>query len=326
MYVPLVSDERPVLLIDGLNAYIRAWSAYPQLNANGEPFGGCIGFLKIMSHLVEQVSPTNVYVCWEAGGSQRRRALFKEYKLGRRPEKLNRWYEDDIPSTEDNRRKQNIILLNMLKCVPVCQVYVPDCEADDTIAYLCRGPFRNKPKVIATSDKDMYQLLDENTNVYSLYKKTFVTPPDVLERFRVTASNFAIAKALVGDEGDNVPGIKGFGFKKVATLFPFLGLSEQVVLDDVFGYCHTHMDKSKLYERVLEQEADVRRNFRLVMLDGSMLSATQQAKVDATLEAFEPSVDKIGLIKHMVKNGIGDFDANRFFYPFYSIQQKGQGQ
>lgn len=316
-----MSSERPVLIVDAMNLFVRSWAAYPQMTSNGEQFGGCIGFLKTLARITSEVQPSAVYICWEAGGSQRRRSLFKEYKLNRRPEKLNRSiYEDDMPSTDNNRKHQNIALLAMLKCAPVCQIYVTDCEGDDVIAYLSRGPMRSVPKVIVSSDKDLYQLLDEHTKIYSLHKKTYVVEADVLETFRVKAQNFALAKALCGDVSDNIPGVKGIGFKKVSTLFPFLGNSVDVILDDVFGYCHTHADESRLYTRVLENEDLVKRNWKLVFLDGSMLSASQQAQVDQSIAGFVPCKDKITLIKHLIKEGIGDFDVDRFFYPFDCIE------
>ncbi len=315
-----MSSERPVLIVDAMNLFVRSWAAYPQMTSNGEQFGGCIGFLKTLSKITSEVQPKAIYVCWEAGGSQRRRALFKEYKLNRRPEKLNRFYQDDIPDTDDNRKRQNIALLRMLKCAPVCQIYVTDCEGDDVIAYLSRGPMRNEQKVIVSSDKDLFQLLDDQTKIYNLHKKTYVTKDDVLETFRVTASNFALAKALCGDPSDNIPGVKGIGFKKVSTLFPFLGTEDSVILEDVLNYCHTHSDESRLYGRILENEDVVKRNWKLVYLDGSMLSASQQTQVDQTIAAFVPRTDKITLIRQLITEGIGDFDVERFFYPFVCIE------
>ena len=133
----LVSD-RVVLIIDGMNAFLRAHAAFPTMNSNGESMGGCIGFLKMMRRIVSELQPKAVYVAWEGGGSQRRRKLYAGYKMNRKPERLNRFYEDDIPDTDENRKHQLVTLLGMLKCVPVCQLYVSDCEGDDVIAYLCQ--------------------------------------------------------------------------------------------------------------------------------------------------------------------------------------------
>ena len=314
------SDTRPVLIVDGMNMFVRSYVAYPSMSSHGYQMGGCIGFLKTLRKLVADIAPSAVHVVWEGGGSQRRRTLYSEYKMNRRPEKLNRFYEDDIPDTDDNKQHQLIALLSMLRCAPVCQVYVPDCEGDDVIAYMCRGPFLKHDKVIASSDKDMYQLLNDKTKIYSLHKKTYVTGADVMEQFRVQPHNFAIAKSLCGDPSDNVPGLKGMGFKTVARVLPFLGHDKEIILQEVFDFCHTHADESVLYRRIIENESDVKRNWELVHLDGSMLSANQASKVEHAISTFKPSFDRMRLIKSLLKEGINDFDTEGFFYPFSCIE------
>jgi DNA polymerase-1 len=261
-----------------------------------------------------------ICVVWESGGSARRRKILPEYKLNRRPERLNRFYEDDFPETDSNRQHQIILLLNALKRVPACQIYVPNCEGDDVIAYLSRGPFRADERVIASSDKDMYQLLDSKTSVYNFHKKTYVTAEDVFEQYRIRPYNFALAKTLCGDPTDNVPGIKGVGFKTAVKRFPMLGSDDVVLLTDLFSFCAAHADESAVYERVLGQKSDLERNWRLVHLDGSMLSAAQASKVDSVVNTFKPRVDKLGFIKLLVDEGINDFDVDSFFYAFNCIE------
>lgn len=322
-----MDNARPVLVFDGMNSFIRSWAAYPSMSAHGYQMGGCVGFLKTLRRLVYDIGPSAVYVAWEGGGSVRRRAIYAEYKLGRRPERLNRFYEGDIPDTEDNRRHQSIALVTMLGCAPVCQLYAADCEGDDVVAHLCTGPFRQQEKVIVSSDKDLYQLLDDRTRMYSLHRKTYVTKETVLEEFRVQSKHFAIAKALCGDAGDNVPGIKGVGFKTVAKLFPLLGTEDEVLLDDVIAYAHAHADEAKAYKRILEQEGDIRRNYRLVHLDGGMLSAHQQSLIDQTIANFVPRSNQIGLVRQLIKEGVNDFDVPGFLYAFNGIDglQHGTG-
>lgn len=289
------------------------------MSSHGYQMGGCIGFLKTLKRIVYEVQPSAVYICWEGGGSSRRRALLADYKLNRAPGKLNRFYEDDIPDTEENRKHQVLALVAMLKCAPVCELYASDCEGDDLVAYLCRGPFRNHDKVIVSSDKDLYQLLDEKTKLYSLHKKTFVTPASVMEEFRVQAKHFALAKALCGDPGDNVPGIKGVGFRTVSRIFPFLGLQNDILLQDLLDFAHAHEDESRLYKRIIENQEDVKRNWRLVYLDGSMVSAPQQIAINKRVADFVPRSNRVKLVKFLVQEGINDFDVEDFFYSFNGI-------
>jgi DNA polymerase-1 len=208
----------------------------------------------------------------------------------------------------------------MLKNIPVCQIYVSDCEGDDIVAFLCRITFREKNKVVVSSDKDMYQLLDDKTKIYSLHKKRFYTSEELLEEFKISSQNFAIAKSLCGDVSDNIPGIKGIGFKTAASKLPFLGSDSSILLQDVIAYAYSHMDESPVYKRIVESQDDIRRNWKLVYLDGSMLSANQIVKVENVLSTFEPRVNKMGLIKHLIKEGINDFDVESFYYDMSCIE------
>lgn len=313
-------SDRPVIIVDAMNLFVRSYCAYPTMSAHGYQMGGTIGFLKTLKRLVNEMAPSMVYICWEGGGSSRRRSVLPSYKLNRAPGKLNRFYEDDIPDSEQNRQHQVVSLLNMLKCVPVCQLYARDCEGDDLVAYLSCGPMRNVDKIIVSSDKDLYQLLNDKTKLYGLHKKTFITQETVMEEFRVQAQHFALAKALCGDPGDNVPGVKGVGFRTVSRLFPFLGQSEPILLQDVMNYAHTHVDESRIFKRIIECEADVKRNWRLVYLDGSMVPANQQAVVDHQIKEFVPRANRVSLVKLLIKEGINDFDTMDFFSPFNCIE------
>lgn len=312
--------QKPALIIDGQNSYLRAYCSFPTMNSQGEAFGGCIGFLKTLQKLCRELQPSCVYVVWEGGGSQRRRKLYPDYKLNRKPGKLNRFYGDDIPDSEENKQYQLITLINLLKYVPVCQLYVSNVEGDDVVAYLCRGPLRDQEKIIVSSDKDMYQLLDDTTRVFSLYRKKFITNDDLREEYRINSNNFALAKALCGDTSDNVPGIKGLGFKNVTKRFPMLCSNDVILLQDLLTYAASHADESSIYERVSSQSDDVKRNWQLVHLDGSMLSSDQAQRIDYMMNTFKPVINKMGLTRALIKAGINDFDAEGFFYDLLSIE------
>ena len=314
------NGERPILIVDAMNLFIRSYSAYPTMSAHGYQMGGCIGFFKTFRRLVNEIGPKSIYIAWEGGGSQKRRAIYSEYKMNRKPEKLNRFYEDDIPDTDENKQHQIVALLSMLKNIPACQLYVSDCEGDDVIAYLARGRFKGKPKIIVSSDKDMYQLLDDTTKIYNLHKKNYVETPNVVEEFRVQPKNFAIAKALCGDPTDNIPGVKGLGFKTVAKILPFLSLEDDIILEDVFSYCSSHSDESVSYRRILESADLIKRNWKLVYLDGGMLSAHQSHKIDSLIDTYEPRADRMGLVKNLIKEGINDFDVPEFLLSFNCVE------
>jgi 5'-3' exonuclease len=171
----------------------------------------------------------------------------------------------------------------------------------------------------------MYQLLDEHTKIYNLHKKNYVTVPDVISEFRIQPKNFALAKALCGDATDNISGIKGMGFKTAAKILPFLSLEDDIILDDLFKYCDSHSDESTYLKRIVEQKDLIQRNWRLVYLDGGMLSAHQASKIDSLIDTFDPQSNRMGLIKALIKEGINDFDVADFLMVFNCIENVRNG-
>jgi DNA polymerase-1 len=259
-------DRRPVLIIDALNLFMRHYVVNPTMSDAGTHMGGWLGFLKSLRLLTEKIHPKQVIVAWEGGGSSRRRAIFPQYKSNRKPQKLNRFYEDDIPDTTQNRDHQIRLIIESLKCVPVKQLYVADCEADDVIGYIARYKFSDDNLVIVSSDRDLYQLLSDRVTQWSPGQKRFITPSDVRQKFRICVQNFCLARAFIGDPSDAIPGIKGAGFKSLARMFPVLTDSE-VTFDDIIELARIRANEKnppKLCVNILESKDIFIRNWKLI--------------------------------------------------------------
>ena len=82
-----------VLIVDGLNLYLRAFAVNGALNDNGVPVGGLTGFLRSLAYAIREVNPTRVIIVYDgAGGSQRRRKIHPNYKSQRKSSKrITRW-------------------------------------------------------------------------------------------------------------------------------------------------------------------------------------------------------------------------------------------
>ena len=106
-------SDRPILLVDGLNLFMQHFVANPSMSIHGNHIGGVVGFMKAISFLSDRVGPKKVIIVWEGGGSPRRRAIYKEYKSGRRPQKLNRYYGEEIPDTVQNRDSEISTLISL---------------------------------------------------------------------------------------------------------------------------------------------------------------------------------------------------------------------
>ena len=120
------------------------------------------------------MKPDQVVICWDGeGGSQRRKATNKGYKEGRKPIRLNR----DIRNLSENEEVANKIwqqtrLVEYLNEVAVIQLMLPAVEADDIISVVVQHPsYSGWQKVIVSSDKDFFQLCDDETIIYRPIQK-----------------------------------------------------------------------------------------------------------------------------------------------------------
>ena len=308
-------SDRPVLIVDGLNLFMRHFVVNPSMSESGQHVGGFIGFLKSISHLCERTQPKLVVVAWEGGGSPRRRAIFKDYKQNRRPQKLNRYYLNEIPDTTQNRDNQISLIIEALKHTAVAQLYVPDCEADDVISYVVKYKMKHEKCVIVSSDKDFYQLLSKTIIQWSPGQKKYITPKSVLEKFKISPINFCTARCFVGDPSDGLNGVPLAGFTSLSKRFPSLGSSNFVSVEDIIEEAKYASEEKtlKLYDSILENHDIAKRNWKLMYLDMVGLSSDQIQKIEFSIENLAPSSDKISLVRMLLREGIQNFNIDSFF-------------
>jgi 5'-3' exonuclease len=104
------------------------------------------------------------------------------------------------------------------------QIVSAEHEADDLVASVVYSDCVAEHAVIVSGDKDLQQLMncrsDHTVDYYCLNTKSFLSVDSVVEKWSVKRpSHIAIALAVLGDRGDGIPGIKGWGPAKVAKLF-----------------------------------------------------------------------------------------------------------
>lgn len=297
----------PILLVDAYNVFARAYCVVPLMSSHGHHLGGTIGFIKSLSMYIEKFKPSRVIVCWEGGGSARRRQILPEYKMNRKPIKLNRsdLYED-IPNTKENFNYQIGLLTKLLKHVPVQQVYVGECEADDIIGYICRYECSDQKKIIISMDQDLHQLISENVLQYSPASKKLLDENYVLERYGVSTENFITARCFIGDSSDGISGIKGCGFKSLVKRFPELKSEEFVSVSDIIKLCETRNEQKSysMFRNILAHPNIPIRNWKLMYLDNSNLSAEHVKNLKYSVQNYELSKNKFNLIKDLVSEGL----------------------
>ena len=284
-YFELISSIQPdqrtqlnsILVIDGLNTFLRSFTMINHINPNGHHIGGLTGFLKSIGYAVKMLNPTKVIIVFDGvGGSNARRNLYPEYKANRHANRMTN-YSIFASKEEENESINNQMsrLIQYLKCLPVTVIGIDGLEADDIIGYLV-GKFENHPETqsvtIMSADKDFLQLVSNKVQVYSPVKKKIYQPKDVLEEFGVSSYNFINYKILLGDASDNVPGVTGLGPKKLIKLFPELNSNTKVTLESIIEKSAELIKENKLYLSVVERRHQLEINNKLMSLDGEFLS------------------------------------------------------
>jgi len=312
-------QEKRLLVVDALNMYFRAYIVDPSLSTNGQPIGGVKGFLKILNKLVRESKPDQVVICWDGpGGSQKRKLINKNYKEGRKPIRLNRDIRNLSEAQElTNKIWQQTRLFEYLNEMPIVQLMHDGVEADDIISYVCTMPyFSGWQKLIVSSDKDFFQLLDEETVLYRPIQKELLNRDRILEKFGIHPTNFTLARAIVGDKSDALTGIQGVGLATVSKRFPFLGEEESCTIDKLVEYCESVESNLKCYENIVAGRQKIEQNYKIMQLYSPSISIQTKEKINHSIEKFEPSLNKTKTYSMFVEDGFGEIKLNDLFVNF----------
>ena len=309
-YFDLISSIQPdkrtqlnsVLIIDGLNAFLRAFTMINHINPDGHHIGALTGFLKSIGYAIKMLNPTKVVIVFDGvGGSNPRKNLFPDYKANRNVNRMTNYsifQSKEEESESINNQMQRLI--QYLQCLPVSVISIEGLEADDIIGYLTYKfeKFEETKEInIMSADQDFLQLVTAKTSVYSPTKKKIYKPKDVFEQFGVSATNYINYKILLGDKSDNVPGVTGLGPVKLVKLFPELLNETLVSLEDIIDKAATKIDENKLYLSVVERRHQLYINKQLMNLEGDFLSPDNRLLVK---QAFTDSYELNKYLFHQI--------------------------
>jgi len=312
------------LLIDGLNTFIRHFTTNPMMSLYNDPCGAISGTIGTIYRGVEKYKPDLVTVVWEGGGSSRRKALYPDYKAGRKPVSLNRPYADYIEkdSEKDNWEWQLRTLIKLIPMLKLGQVYVDDAEADDAIAYICKWKNPENVNIIVSTDHDYLQLVNEKTRQWTPRKcQSLYDVELVRERFHTHPINMPSVRAYIGDKSDNIEGLYNISYKRIYSYCPIVKENEFVSTYDIQNYIRTTHEKKlynarrdKRYQELIKL-ADVdseliHRNFKLMNLESMQMSATQVDSVNYQYDQDRRMASKLDLKKFMMSQGINNINLD----------------
>ncbi|MBL4835215.1 MAG: DNA polymerase I [Pseudomonas sp.] len=207
-----MTDQAPLILVDGSSYLYRAFHALPPLmTSTGKPTGAVKGVLNMLNSLRRQYPDSPFAVVFDAKGKTFRDELFEDYKSQR-------------PPMPDDLRVQIEPLHASVRALGLPLLCVDGVEADDVIGTLARQrAAAGYPVVISTGDKDMAQLVDERITLVNTMSGTVLDVAGVKEKFGVGPECIIDFLALMGDKSDNIPGVPGIGEKTAVGLVDGVG-------------------------------------------------------------------------------------------------------
>jgi DNA polymerase I len=291
-----INKNDKVLIIDGLNTFIRAHAVNPSLNDDGMHVGALIGFLRSIRYTIEKIKPTRCVIVFDGkGGSKRRQKIYPEYKGTRKiKRRFNRNVDWSVaPADEQESMKLQMgRLINYLEQLPITLISIDDIEADDTIAYITKQLLTDSKIVIMSTDKDFLQLTDDRIKIWSPTRKKLYNQEAIIDEYGIHPSKFLLYRVLDGDKSDNINGIKGAGIKSIIKYINPLTSADKFDLDDLIEYCDKSDKKIKLLESISNSRKLLYRNFLLMQLDEVDIPNHCKLKIQGAMDSEIPRLIK----------------------------------
>ena len=263
-----------VLILDGLNLFFRNFAMMNMVNPDGVHIGGLGGFFRSLGAMIRQTNPTSVYVVFDgAGSTTNRKNLLSEYKGTRNLQRITNWEAfDSIEEEHDSKIDQIVRIIQYLKLLPVKTTILDKVEADDIIAVLSKKLVKkyNSTCFIVSSDKDFLQLVTDKIILYRPMEKEYYTPKVVEERLGLLPQNFILYKTLLGDNSDNIPGVKGLGVKGIFKKFPELK-TQELTLEDIFNISARKFKDHVVYSRIIQNKNRIETSYKVMDLSIPMI-------------------------------------------------------
>ena len=281
--------DSKILIIDGLNTFIRSFAVVPTRNDDGLHIGGIGGCLKSIGAAIRKFNPTRCVIVFDGkGGSTKRKQIFGGYKSGRSSSTpYNRNYDFENEDRDEAMSRQVQRTLHYLEACPVTLISMDFVEADDVMAYVCQQLYPEKETILMSSDRDFLQLVSENTKVWSPTKKKVYDREKVLDEYGVPPRNMLVRRVVEGDKSDSIPGVKYVGEKRIQEKLGSLIHREgdAITATDLLAYCEDRKDESATYQRLLDHKDVIVRNWQLMQLQEVDISPEMKGRISNLMEA-----------------------------------------
>jgi len=218
--------EKTLYLIDAHALIYRAYYAFirrPLITTKGENTSAIFGFMRMVLKLIHDEKPEYLVCVFDSRKKTFRHEMYEEYKAKRMKP------PEDLGSQVHTIRE-------LVQKLGLSRVEMDGFEADDLIGTMVvKAREQGFRSVIVSSDKDVLQLVDEGVIVYA--NKKGISEMDVIDRgkvhelWSVWPEHMRDLLALMGDQSDNVPGVKGIGQATAVKLIQQFGSIEELFAD-----------------------------------------------------------------------------------------------
>ena len=238
--------SRPLLAVDGDSLAHRAYHALPKtIRRAGDRAGGAlVGFANMIVRLWDTEQPRAIFVGWDTLDTPTyRHEAFPAYQSGRE-------FDDDLLEQLD-------LMPVLVEAFGFAYAKAPGYEADDFLgAAVADEERRGGTTLVATSDRDLFQLASERTTILQpargVSELVRVGPAAVRDRYGVEPAQVPDFVALRGDPSDRLPGAPGVGAKKAADILREYGSLEAALEAGRFSAC---AEELRLYRRIATLDA-----------------------------------------------------------------------
>jgi DNA polymerase-1 len=212
----------PLLVTDTPWLLYRSHFGLPRSikGADGRPIGALLGTVNTVLALIQWCSPRAVVCCMGAEDAEYRKALYPPYHAHR----------EAMP---DDLRAQWERAPGLLASLGWGVAADPKLEADDLMWSYARLEAKAGGRtLICSGDRDLYQAVDEHTQIAELRKDSApgtIDAAGVREKSGVEPAQIPDLIALRGDPSDGLPGARGIGAKTAAALIAAHGSLEGVL-------------------------------------------------------------------------------------------------
>ena len=245
------TNQKTLMIVDALNL------AFRYKHSGARDFAE--DYVRTVESLAKSYRAQQVIIAADQGSSTYRKAIYPNYKQNRK-DKFDQQSEAEKLEFELFFEDFTATLELLAESYPVLRFQ--GVEADDIAAYIVSKKRRLKVDEIwlMSSDKDWDLLIKPGVGRFSYVTRKETTWESWSDQYSFEPEQYIHVKCLMGDSGDNVPGVPGIGPKRAQQLVEEYGTTWDLINSIPIS------GKYKYIEALNESKEQLELNYKLMDL------------------------------------------------------------